>query len=505
MANIIGIDLGTTYSVVANITKDGRAEVLRDNDNNNLTPSVVFVEEENKFLVGWDAKKASIGQPEMAAEYFKRQMGNDSPISVGEFKLTPVELSALVLKKLKNIAEERLGSHIDEAVITVPANFTNQARQDTISAGKAVGLNVKHIINEPTAAAIYYAQQQHIQGKAAVYDLGGGTFDCSIVEISGQDVEILSSQGNQRLGGYDFDLKLLDLIQGKFEAATGSKYKLRQPQDISGIEDHKKTLSNRSKILASVSPPSGSRVNVTVTQEEFSDAISTLITKAEMLVEEALDEIDLAPSDIDHVILVGGSTRVPAVRESVTKLFGQEPKAIANVDEAVALGAAIYAAIKSDAGLLNAAQKSAIATVGIEEICNHYFGTIVLTYDEERDEHKSQVSILIAKNTPVPCKVSEPFYTVHDGQTAVHCTVTQSAAQELDPKWVTKVWEGDIGQLPPGRTSGQEIRVSFAYDSNATLHCSFVDVSTGKKTEVTIDQRTGKASSAIDIDEFIVD
>ncbi|MFC1796936.1 Hsp70 family protein [Pseudomonadota bacterium] len=504
MANIIGIDLGTTYSVVASLTSDGRADVLRDSDNNNLTPSVVFFEGDNQMLVGWDAKRASSIQPDMVAEYFKRQMGENKSLDIGDHKLTPAELSTLVIKKLRQIAEDQLGS-VDEAVITVPANFTNQARQDTINAGKAAGLDVKHIINEPTAAAIYYAQQQHVQGKAAVYDLGGGTFDCSIVEIRGQDVEILSSQGNQRLGGHDFDRKLLELIQNKFEAETGSKYKL-QPGDVGGgIEELKKSLSKRSKVKATLSPVEGGRVNISVTQEEFADTISTLITKAEMLVEEALDEVSLSPNQIDHVVLVGGSTRVPAVQASIRKLFGQEPKAIANVDEAIALGATIYAAIKSDTSVLNVAQKAAVANVGIDEVCNHFFGTIALSFDEERNEAERRVSILIPKNSPLPCEVSEPFYTVHDDQTSVRCSVTQSPAEETDPRWVTTVWEGNIGPLPDGRAAGQEIRVTFAYDSNATLHCSFVDIDSGQKTEVSLDQRSADGAAAINIEEFVVD
>jgi molecular chaperone DnaK len=505
MANIIGIDLGTTYSVVASLTSDGRAEVLRDSNNNNLTPSVVCFDGGNQMLVGMEAKLESVIQPDMVAEYFKRQMGENKTLNIGHHKLTPVELSTLVLKKLAQIATDQLGS-IDEAVITVPANFTNQARQDTINAGKAAGLNVKHIINEPTAAAIYYAQQQHVQGKAAVYDLGGGTFDCSIVEIRGQDVEILSSQGNQRLGGYDFDKKLFELIQKKFEAETGSAYQLK-PEDLGrkDIETHKKSLSNRSTTNISINPPESGRVNISVSQEEFSDAISTLITKAEMLVEEALDEISLRPDQIDHVILVGGSTRVPAVQASVRKLFGQEPKATANVDEAVALGAAIYAAVKSDAGSLNAAQKQAVTNVGIDEVCNHFFGTVILNFDEERNEAERRVSVLIPKNSVIPCEVTEQFFTVHDGQTAVRCTVTQSPAEETDPRWVTTVWEGEIGSLPEGRVAGQEIRVKFAYDTNATLHCSFVDVASGLKTDVSIDQRSGDATAAINIEEFVVD
>ena len=505
MANILGIDLGTTYSVVAHLTPDGRAEVLRDADNNNLTPSVVFLEGPNQFLVGWEAKRESVVQPELVAEHFKRQMGDGATKVIGGHNFTPVELSTLVLRKLRQVAEGQLGQ-IDAVVVTVPANFTNQARQDTITAGKAAGLDIQHIINEPTAAAIFYAQQQHLQGKIAVYDLGGGTFDCSIVEISGQDVEILSSQGNQRLGGHDFDNKLLELVQSKFQQQTGSSYRLKQSDFGSkDLEDLKKSLSSRPKVLASVSPPEGGRVNIEITQQEFADAIFTYITKAEMLVEEALDEVGLQATDVDHVVLVGGSTRVPAVRDSVAKLFGKEPKALANVDEVVALGAAVYAAIKSGDGKLNLAQKAAVSNVGIGEVCNHYFGTVALKINQETNESERRVSILIPKNSPLPAEISEDFFTVHDGQTAVRCIVTQSPAEETDPRWVTTVWEGEIGSLPPGRPSGQKILVIFKYDTNATLHCTFVDVDSGKKTEVSLDQRSGEASPSLNIEQFIVD
>jgi molecular chaperone DnaK len=505
MANIIGIDLGTTYSAVAHLTADGRSEILRDSDGNNLVPSVVYVEDRDQLLVGWDAKRESAVQPERVAEFFKRQMGSEETLGVAGQRFSPLELSTFVLKKLNQIASKELG-HVDEAVITVPANFTNQARTDTLNAGKAAGLNVKHIINEPTAAAIYYAQQEHLQGKVAVYDLGGGTFDCSIVDINGQDVEILSSQGNQRLGGHDFDNKLLELINAKFNASSGTNYRVTR-SDLSGkdLEELKKSLSNRSRVLASVSPPQGGRTNIEVTQAEFVDSISTLITKAEMLVEEALDEINLSPSGIDHVVLVGGSTRIPAIQESVKKLFNQEPKSIVNVDEAVARGAAIYAAYKSDGSRLNVAQRTAVANVGIHEVTNHYFGTVVLHFNEEANSAEDRVSILIPKNASIPCEVTEPFYTVSEGQRGVLCRVTQSPAEETDPRWVTKVWEGQLGPLPEGRPAGQEIRVTFSYDSNAVLKCHFRDVASGVETDVSLDLRSQTGSAAVDIDQFLVE
>lgn len=504
MANVIGIDLGTTYSAVAYLTADGRAEIIRDDEGSNLTPSVVFLEAENQMLVGWEAKRAAAGQADQVAEFFKRQMGTEEGIVIGGHELTPKELSTVVLKKLRLVAEGQLGS-IDEVVITVPANFSNKGREDTINAGKAAGLNVKHILNEPTAAAIYYAEQQQVQGKVAVYDLGGGTFDCSIVEIKGQDVRILSSQGNQRLGGHDFDNKLLELIQIKFQAETGSTYKLERSDFSKDIEELKKSLSNRSQVSASISPPQGGRINVEVTRDEFVNAISTFITKAEMLVEEALDEINLNPASIDHVVMVGGSVRIPAIQESVRKIFGKEPKTFGNVDEAVALGAAIYSAIKSDSTTLNVAQKTAVSNVGIAEISNHFFGVIALSRNEEINSMEDRVSILIPKNESIPCEVTEPFFTISDGQTGVRITITQSPAEETDPRWVTKVWEGRLGPLPSGRPQGQEISVTFSYDANQVLHCSFTDVASGIKSDVSLDLRSDSTTGNSSIDDFLVE
>ena len=505
MAKIIGIDLGTTYSAVAKITNDGRSEILRDEDGENLTPSVIVRESDETFYVGHDAKKESIIKPNASAKEFKRDMGTDRVWTIGGDTFSPVDLSALVLRKLKSIAEEQLGS-VDEAVVTVPANFANQARQDTIAAGKKIGLKIRHIVNEPTAAAVCYAMLDDIDGTVAVYDLGGGTFDCSIVRIDGKNTEVLCSQGNQRLGGADFDHKLLELVNSEFQKQTGSTYELKE-NDFKNrtIEEYKKSLSKRDSVKILVSPPDQTPFNIEISRTAFENAISTFLTKAEMLVEEALSEASLTASDIDHVLLVGGSTRIPAVRENVKQIFSKEPKTLRNVDEVVALGAAYYGALNMDASKLNAAQKMAFKNAKVSEKSSHYFGTQILSYDEMRDRYEQKVSILIPKNADLPCSVCETYYTAAEGQQYVDCVVSQSVAEETDPQWVTKVWEGELGPFPPNRPAGKEIKITFSYDLNGVLKCEFVDVESNIRAEKVFNLRSDQEEQAIDVEKFLVE
>ena len=503
MANIIGIDLGTTYSVVSKLDKSGRSEVLRDEDGQNLTPSSIFFEGADRSIVGWEAHREAASQPTKVAQEFKRDMGTDTTFNGHE--LTPTELSALVLKKLKKIAESNVGE-VDTAVVTVPANFTNGARVATMNAAKAANLPVENIVNEPTAAAVYYAFAEDISGKIAVYDLGGGTFDVSIVYVSGDDVDVLASQGNQRLGGTDFDRCLLELIDEKYKAKTGSSHDV-QPTDLSKtLEEMKRSLSSRESVLAAVEPPEQPPENIEITRDEFNAKIGTLITKAAMLFEAALEEAGLEPTDLDHVVLVGGSTRVPAVRESVEKMVGKPALATKNVDEVVALGAAIYAGLKAKDVNLTEAQKGAISPIDLTEVCNHFYGTIVLTHDTEKEAAVEKVSVLIKKNSSIPVSVSESFFTAYDGQGHVDCTVTQSVTEETDPRWVTKVREVTLGPLPPNRPAGKEVKVSFRYDDNQIMFCRFEDVESGMSEEIEIDLASESVeSAAADIDKFLVE
>ncbi|MEQ9210894.1 MAG: Hsp70 family protein, partial [Pseudomonadales bacterium] len=481
-----------------------RAEVIRDGDGKNITPSAVYFASSDKTIVGYDALIESVANPGKVAKAFKREMGKEEAFP--GFPLSPTDLSALVLKKMKAIAESQLKT-VDSAVITVPANFTNGARVATITAGRMAKLPVDHIVNEPTAAALYYAYVEGVSGKIAVYDLGGGTFDISIVDVSGSDVEVLSSQGAQRLGGTDFEEKLLDLIREKYQKQAGTDYLVAE-SDLRNdrLEDVKIVLSRRETKIVSVEPEGRPRENVEITQAEFSAAIGTLITKAEMLFEAALDEAGLSVEDLDHVVLVGGSTRNPAVRESVKKFVGKDPVATANVDEVVALGAALYAGLKSEGDSLTAAQRSVVDKLALNEVCNHFFGTIALSHDSELQKYEDRVSILIEKNSRIPVSVTEKYFTVADGQQHVNCIVTQSVTAESDPRWVTTVKETVLGPLPADRSAGKEVRVTFSYDSNQTMKCEFLDVESGMSENVSIDLREEASIDAVsDIDRFLVE
>jgi molecular chaperone DnaK len=508
MANIIGIDLGTTYSAIARLDPTGRPEIVRDPEGQNLTPSVVLVEGPEALVVGQDAKQESYtDQEDRVAEGFKRRMDSQEAYERGGISFTPTQLSAFVLRKLVQGATETIGE-IQKAVVTVPANFANKARTATVEAGRIAGIEVEHIVNEPTAAAFYYASTQDVNGRVAVYDLGGGTFDISIVNVRGQDVEVLASAGNARLGGKDFDDKLLELLRKRYEAETGQAFEFGD-QHLDGgkhLEDLKKTLSKRDSVTARIRAPDGSALNLEVSRADFEESISTLITKAEMLVEAAMEEAGIQPGDLNHAVLVGGSTRVPAVRTSVERLFGQSPLTSVNVDEVVALGAALYAGYKADATELSAAQAGAMSNVNLAEICNHFFGTVIIDIDTTMGRAAKAVAVIIRKNVKVPASHSETYYTMADGQTNVHCVVTQSTTDETDPRWVTTVWEGDLGPLPPGRPQGQEIRVTYSYDENSIMHCHFEDVASGTPKEVRLDVKEGERSAdRVDVDQFLIE
>lgn len=498
MKSFIGIDLGTTFSAVATIDETGRPIIVHNSDGDNITPSCV-TEEDGVFEVGEFARRTLGNAPEQAAGRFKRDMGTSKTYSINSRNLTPTELSALVLKKLTNDAKNSIGV-IAEAVVTIPANFSNEARDATMSAAKAAGLQVRHIINEPTAAALYYSFKhgEEFHGNYAVYDLGGGTFDVSIIRVEGQNVEVLASNGVSRLGGDDFDIKLRELVSEKYKEISGLEL---EPDDYTknDAEEDKKSLSKRKRVTIKIN-----RHLIDVSRDEFEEAISVLVTQAEMLCESTIEEAGLKANDVKSVLLAGGSTRIPLVKSSIKRVFCQEPVSSVNVDEVVALGAALYAAYKGDQSNLSVVQKNAIQKIKVAEITSKCFGTISMGHDVARDQVKLSNTILIHKGEKIPCSITESFFTVHDGQESVNCQLTESTAPETDPRFVKMVWEGDL-ELPPGRPGGQEIRVTFSYDENQMMRCSFVDVATGRKTEVDLSMASSQDVTDNQIDKFMVE
>ena len=498
MGAYVGIDLGTTFSGVAFIDETGRPMVIHNAEGQNITPSCV-ARYDGAIQVGEQARKAWGIDVENVAARFKRDMGTSKNYSLDGQMYTPTELSAEVLKKLKRDAEAQIGE-ITEAVVTIPANYSQKAREATMSAAKISGLNINYIINEPTAAALYYAFKmgEELAGIYAVYDFGGGTFDVSIIRVSGQDVEVLAASGIARLGGDDFDRSCFEIVARKFEEETGEEL---SPDDyvINDAEEEKKSLSSRKRVMARVA-----RQAIEVRREEYEDAISPLIAQAEMVCEATMEEAGVEPSDIQSIFLAGGSTRIPAVRESVARVFRQEPISTVNVDEIVALGAALYAAYKSDRKDLSVAQENAIKKIVVSECANACFGTFALAFNEQRNQREKQNSIIIRKGQKIPCSVKESFYTVVENQTAVECTVTESTSPETDPRFVKVIWNGEL-PLPPNRPEGQEVEVTFGYNDSQIMSCKFKDLDSGEHVSIDLSMSGSSNDGTDSVEKFTVE
>lgn len=496
--SFIGIDLGTTFSAVATIDKTGRPVIIHNDAGENITPSCVTEIDDDQIEVGEEARKTWGIAPEKAAARFKRDMGTSLNHTINSLQFSPSELSAFVIKKLLQDAEKQIGD-IHEAVITVPANFANEARDATMAAAKSVNLNVKYIINEPTAAALYYAfkNEEDLHGNYAVYDLGGGTFDVSIIRVNGQDVEVLASNGVSKLGGDDFDTTLKHLVSKKYKEQTGEDLE-DDDFTINDAEEEKKSLSKRKRVTVKVN-----RKLIDISRQEFEEAISTYVTQAEMLCESTIDEAGLESSDIRSIFLAGGSTRIPLVQESIKRAFGKEPLSSVNVDEVVALGAALYAAYKGDRSILSATQKNSIEKIKVSETSGKCFGTLCLEHDTNRDQIKLSNTVLINKGDKIPCSVTESFFTTHEGQESINCRITEATSPESDPRFVNIIGEEDL-TLPAGRPEGQEIKITYSYDDNQMMKCFFEDVSTGRVTKMELSMLSGQ-SNTNNIEKFTVE
>ena len=483
-ANIIGIDLGTTTTLVARFNEAGKPEITNNVDGNPITPSVIQVEDSGAVVIGSEAKKfLGTGTPGVFAE-FKREMGTDKSWPAGGRNVTPVELSALLLKKVVGDYAEQFGQP-QSVVITWPANYRNEQREATKEAAQRAGLKVEYFIEEPTAAALYYATDTNLDGKYLVYDFGGGTFDVTLIEAHGNSIDVLYQDGVQQLGGKDLDNALLKIIGEKFRAKTGDEFDAVDCNfDKLAIESNKHTLSSRPSVSIRLVSAKHGPIAIDVSRDEFEAGISHLVSQAEMACENVLrcgkddPAQHVKKSDIKEIFMAGGTSRVPAMQASVERLFGKKPK-VKNPDQAIAMGAAIYAAHKASNGTLNVLQARAVADVDVGLIAPHFFGTSVL----EEDGSGVFNDTVISKGTKLPCREERTYYTVSDNQTNVNCDVTQSAIEERSPEFVTKIWEGGL-KLPPGRPAGQPIKVSYAYDLNGTMQCSFEDVKTGVVNKV---------------------
>jgi molecular chaperone DnaK len=488
MRTIAGIDLGTTYSSLAVLNAIGKPQIIPNADGDRIMPSAIYFDEENAGVirVGVEALNCRYINPDRSVRWIKRHMGDPRfHKAIDGHDWTPVELSALILKKLKQDSEAEVGE-IHDAVISVPAHFDEVRRKATMDAGAAAGLNVIGIVNEPVAAALFYALTHEVCGKVLVYDLGGGTFDVTLMDVRGRQMNILCSHGDHQLGGVDFDLAVLDIFERSYreqfrtDLITCGEDRAKYEDEA---EDVKKTLSRRPSAKKILYGPART-LKVEVTREEFEAAIADLLARTDILIEVALDEVKLRPSDVQQVLLVGGSTRIPAVRDRLQKTFGFPPIAAVNVDECVALGAALHAGltmIRESPNDVAAGIAGGLVDVKLTDVCNHSYGTLCAPIDKETGRRVVQNRIILKKNTPLPCEDTQTFYTVRDGQAEIEVTITQG--EDPDPRYVNRIATYKF-ELPPDRPAGRPVKVMYRYDVNQRMHCRFEDADSGRILEV---------------------
>ncbi|MBQ7766577.1 MAG: molecular chaperone DnaK [Lachnospiraceae bacterium] len=489
MGKIIGIDLGTTNSCVA-VMEGGQPTVIANTEGMRTTPSVVAFTKNGDRLVGEPAKRQAVTNADKTISSIKRDMGTDNGRTIDGKKYSPQQISAMILQKLKADAEGYLGEKVTEAVITVPAYFNDAQRQATKDAGKIAGLDVKRIINEPTAAALAYGLDNEKEQIIMVYDLGGGTFDVSIIEIGEGIIEVRATAGDNRLGGDDFDQKITDYILAEFKKQEGidlSKDNMALQRIKEAAEKAKKELSSATTTdinlpYLTATPEGAKHFEMTLTRAKFDELTHDLVERTAIPVKRVLEDAGVTPSELGKVLLVGGSTRIPAVQDKVKQLTGHEPSKSLNPDECVALGASIQGGkLAGDAGageilLLDVTPLSlAIETMG------------------------GVATRLIERNTTIPVKKSQVFSTAADNQTAVDINVVQGERQfARDNK---SLGQFRLDGIPPARRGVPQIEVTFDIDANGIVNVSAKDLGTGKEQHITI--TAGSNMSDADIEKAV--
>ena len=484
MSKVIGIDLGTTNSCVA-VMEGGEAVVIPNAEGNRTTPSVVAFSKTGERMVGQVAKRQAITNPERTISSIKREMGTDHRVTIDDKSYTPQEISAMILQKLKSDAEAYLGQPVTEAVITVPAYFTDSQRQATKDAGKIAGLDVKRIINEPTAAALAYGVDKEQAQKIMVYDLGGGTFDVSILEIDDGVIEVLATAGNNRLGGDDFDQCVMKYLVSEFKKSDGvdlsgdkvAMQRLKEAAEKAKIELSGVTTSNINLPYITADATGPKHLDVTLTRAKFNELTGHLVEATMGPVRQAMSDAGLKPSDLAKVLMVGGSSRIPAVVEAVKSFTGSEPFKGINPDECVAMGAALQA------GVLTGDVKGLLLldvtplSLGIETmggVCTR----------------------LIERNTTIPVKKSQIFSTAADNQTSVEVNVLQGEREMAAAN--KSLGRFHLDGIAPARRGVPQIEVTFDIDANGIVNVSAKDLGTGNAQHITITSSSNMSKEDIE-------
>ena len=484
MSKIIGIDLGTTNSCVS-VMEGGEATVIPNADGHRTTPSVVAFSKTGERMVGQVAKRQAVTNPDRTISSIKREMGSDYKVTIDGKKYTPQEISAMILQKLKADAEAYLGESVTEAVITVPAYFTDAQRQATKDAGKIAGLDVKRIINEPTAAALAYGLDKETDQKIMVYDLGGGTFDVSVLEIGDGVIEVLATAGNNRLGGDDFDQCITNYLVEEFKKSDGidlsgdrvAMQRLKEAAEKAKIELSGVTSTNINLPYITADATGPKHLDVTLTRAKFNELTAHLVEKTAGPVRQAMSDAGITASDLTKVLLVGGSSRVPAVQEMVKKLTGKEGFKGINPDECVADGAAIQGGVLggdvSGVVLLDVTPLS----LGIETLGGVF-------------------TKLIERNTTIPTKKSQVFSTAADNQTSVEVNVLQGEREMA--AYNKSLGRFQLDGIAPARRGVPQIEVTFDIDANGIVNVSAKDLGTGKEQHITITSSTNMSKEDVE-------
>ena len=486
MSKIIGIDLGTTNSCVA-VMEGGKPVVITNTEGVRTTPSVVAFSKTGERLVGEPAKRQAVTNADKTISSIKRKMGTDYRVNIDGKQYSPQEISAMILQKLKADAESYLGEKVSEAVITVPAYFNDAQRQATKDAGKIAGLDVKRIINEPTAAALAYGLDNESEQKIMVYDLGGGTFDVSIIEIGDGVIEVLATNGDTHLGGDDFDNKIINYMLSEFKKNEGidlsgdkmAMQRLKEAAEKAKKELSSATTSNINLPFITATAEGPKHLDMTLTRAKFEELVHDLIEKTAIPVQNAMRDAGVTSADLGKVLLVGGSTRVPAVQEKVRQLTGKEPNKSLNPDECVAIGASIQGGkLAGDAG----ATDILLLDVTPLSLSIETMGGIATR--------------LIERNTTIPTKKSQVFSTAADNQTAVDINVLQGERQfARDNK---SLGQFRLDGIPPARRGVPQIEVTFDIDANGIVNVSAKDLGTGKEQHITITAGSNMSEAEID-------